>query len=151
MNPSLRERISRRLEALPDDRGYQVLDYVEFLESKYAERQAPPPNVFQRFAEGVEDAMRAGRISTQAIGQTMDLLNGAMNVLSGVTAAGKSVASDLVTTATQITTNPLQRPAGTSAASPPLPPSTSSAVPGAPPNAAPPTPPGAPPGGSPKP
>ena len=78
MNPSLRERISRRLEALPDDRGYQVLDYVEFLESKYAERQAPPPNVFQRFAEGVEDAMRAGRISTQAIGQTMDLLNGAL-------------------------------------------------------------------------
>ncbi|MFA6166362.1 MAG: hypothetical protein WC700_07105 [Gemmatimonadaceae bacterium] len=110
MNASLRDRISRKLDTLSDDRGYQVLDYVEFLESKYAERQSPPPNVFQRFAEGVEDTMRAGRISTQAIGQTMDLMNKAMGVLSGVTAAGKSVADDLMTTASQITTNPLQNP-----------------------------------------
>ncbi|MBI5600721.1 MAG: hypothetical protein HY944_04045 [Gemmatimonadetes bacterium] len=110
MNQSLRDRITRKLDSLSDDRGYQVLDYVEFLESKYAERQAPPPSVFQRFAEGVEDTMRAGRISTQAIGQTMDLMNKAMGVLSGVTAAGKSVADDLLTTASQITTNPLQNP-----------------------------------------
>ncbi len=110
MNPNLRDRILRRLDALSDERGYQVLDYVEFLESKYAERQTPQPNVFQRFAEGVEDTMRAGRISTQAIGQTMDLMNKAMGVLSGVTAAGKSVASDIVTTASQIATNPLARP-----------------------------------------
>ncbi|MBW7935122.1 MAG: hypothetical protein H3C62_16240 [Gemmatimonadaceae bacterium] len=110
MNPSLRDRILRKLDSLGDDRGYQVLDYVEFLESKYAERQAPPPNVFQRFAEGVEDTMRAGRMSTQTIAQTMDLMNKAMGVLSGVTAAGKSVANDLVTTASQITTNPLQKP-----------------------------------------
>lgn len=110
MNPSLRDRITRKLESLSDDRGYQILDYVEFLESKYAERQSPPPNVFQRFAEGIEDTMRAGRISTSAIAQTMDLMNKAMGVLSGVTAAGKSVANDLVTTASQITTNPLQKP-----------------------------------------
>lgn len=119
MNQSLRERIARKLESLNDDRGYQVLDFVEFLESKYAERQAPPPNLLQRFAEGVEDAMRAGRLSTQTIGQTMDLLNGAMGVLNGVTAAGKSVANDLVTTATQITTNPLQKPSGTTPAATP--------------------------------
>ena len=120
MNPSLKDRISRKLDALADDRGYQVLDYVEFLESKYAERQTPPPNVFTRFAEGVEDTMRAGRVSTSAIAQTMDLMNKAMGVLNGVTAAGKSVASDLVTTATQITSNPLANP---SAAPPPPPPS----------------------------
>ena len=110
MNPSLKDRILRKIENLPDDRAYQILDYVEFLESRYAERQAPPPNVFQRFAEGVEDTMRAGRISTSAIGQTMDLMNKAMGVLNGVAAAGKSVASDLATTATQITTNPLANP-----------------------------------------
>jgi len=118
MNPSLRDRITRKLESLSDDRGYQILDYVEFLESKYAERQSPPPNVFQRFAEGIEDTMRAGRISTSAIAQTMDLMNKAMDVLSGVTAAGKSVANDLVTTASQITTNPLQRPTPAPAADP---------------------------------
>lgn len=110
MHASLKDRILRKIENLPDDRGYQILDYVEFLESRYAERQAPPPNVFTRFAEGVEDTMRAGRVSTTAISQTMDLMNKAMGVLNGVTAAGKSVASDLVTTATQMTSNPLANP-----------------------------------------
>lgn len=110
MNPSLRDRILRKIENLSDERGYQVLDYVEFLESKYAERQAPPPSVFSRFAEGVEDTLRAGRVSTTAIAQTMDLMNKAMGVLNGVTAAGRSVANDLVTTASQITTNPLAKP-----------------------------------------
>ncbi|MBM3907565.1 MAG: hypothetical protein FJ363_05725 [Gemmatimonadetes bacterium] len=110
MNPNLRDRITRKLESLPDDRGYQILDYVEFLESKYAERQAPPANVFTRFAEGVEDAMRAGRLSTQTITQTMDLMNKAMGVLNGVTAAGSSLANDLVSTASEIATNPLQKP-----------------------------------------
>lgn len=136
MNPNLRDRITRKLESLSDDRGYQVLDYVEFLESKYAERQAPPANVFQRFTEGVEDTMRAGRISTQAIGQTMDLMNKAMGVLSGVTAAGKSVADDLMTTASQITTNPLQSPPP-APVPPPATPSVSAAAPAAQPPAAP--------------
>ncbi|MDP1892045.1 MAG: hypothetical protein Q8K55_14220 [Gemmatimonadaceae bacterium] len=140
MNPNLRDRIARRLDSLSDDRGYQLLDYVEFLESKYAERQTPPPNVFQRFAEGVEDTMRAGRVSTQAIGQTMDLMNKAMGVLSGVTAAGKSVADDLMTTASQITTNPLQSPPPAPAA-PPAAPAVSAAPPPAAPPAAPPAPP----------
>lgn len=134
MNASLKDRILRKIENLPDDRGYQILDYVEFMESKYAERQAPPPNVFQRFAEGVEDTMRAGRISTSAIGQTMDLMNKAMGVLNGVTAAGKSVASDLVTTVTQITTNPLANPP---AFPPPADPAT---PPAAPPSSPPPGP-----------
>jgi len=96
MNELLRERINRQLDALGDDRLYQVLDYVEFLASKYAERQTPSPNVLQRFAETVEDRLRAGRVSTTAIADTMNLMNRAMNVLSGVAAAGKSVATDLV-------------------------------------------------------
>lgn len=137
MNTNLRDRINRKLDNLNDDRGYQILDYVEFLESKYAERQAPPPNVFTRFAEGVEDTLRAGRVSTGAITQTMDLMNKAMGVLSGVTAAGKSVANDLVSTASQITTNPLQKPAVPPAAPPadanaanaPIPPAASASAP----------------------
>ncbi|HKG93703.1 MAG TPA: hypothetical protein VKA84_17480 [Gemmatimonadaceae bacterium] len=96
MNELLRDRILRKLEGLPDERLYQVLDYVEFLDSKYAARQNPPGNVFQRFAEGVEDKLRAGRVSAATISETMNLMNRAMNVLSGVAAAGKSVASDIV-------------------------------------------------------
>ena len=40
MHDQLKERIQRKLDALSDERGYQLLDYVEFLESKYAERAA---------------------------------------------------------------------------------------------------------------
>ena len=96
MNSTLRDRIVRTLDSLPDERGYQLLDYVEFLESKYAERTSQAPNALQRFAEGVEDTLRAGRVSASTIAETMGLMNKAMGVLSGVAAAGKSVASDVV-------------------------------------------------------
>ena len=106
MNDFMKERILRRLETLSDERLYQVLDYIEFLESKYAQHAGAPPNVFQRFAEGVEDTMRAGRLSTSAVAETMGLMNKAMNVLSGVAAAGKSVANDVVNAATQKPSQP---------------------------------------------
>jgi len=96
VNDLLKERILRRLEALPEDKAYMVLDYVEFLESKYAQRQAPGPNVFQRFAEGIEDTLRAGNVSASTVAEAMGFMGKAMNVLSGVAAAGKSVADDLV-------------------------------------------------------
>ena len=98
MNESLRDRIIRHLEPLPDERGYQVLDYIEFLESKYAGPASSSPSMFQRFTEGVEDTLRAGKVSTTAIAETMGLLTKAVGVLNGVAAAGKSVASDIVTT-----------------------------------------------------
>jgi hypothetical protein len=96
MNQFLTDRVVRKLETLSDERVYQVLDYIEFLESKYAEQKAAPPGAFQRFAEGVEDTMRAGKVSATTVAETMSLLSKAMGVLSGVAAAGKSVASDLV-------------------------------------------------------
>jgi len=99
MNEHLRDRILRKLEALPDERGYQVLDYVEFLDSKFAERATPQGNAFTRFTEAVEDKLRAGKVSAAAIAETMGLLNRAANVLNGAVAAGKSVANDLVTAA----------------------------------------------------
>jgi hypothetical protein len=120
MNQFLRDRILRRLETLSDERAYQVLDYVEFLESKYAERQNPTANVFQRFAETVEDKLRAGRVSAATISETMSLMNKAMGVLSGVAAAGKSVASDIVGAATNLTTT--TPPAVTEGAAPAPPP-----------------------------
>ncbi|MGI8496907.1 MAG: hypothetical protein ACR2OG_04895 [Gemmatimonadaceae bacterium] len=101
MNEFLRDRILRKLDTLSDERAYQVLDYIEFVESKYAERRPAAPGVFQRFAEGVEDTMRAGRVSATTVAETMGLLNKAMNVLGGVAAAGKSVATDVVGAARQ--------------------------------------------------
>lgn len=118
MNDALRDRILRRLDTLSDERGYQVLDYVEFLESKYAEKTAQSPNVFQRFTEGVEDSLRAGRVSATTIAETMGLLNKAMGVLSGVAAAGKSVASDVMEAASR-TTSSHAPPAAPPAPTPP--------------------------------
>ena len=113
MNEHLRERIIRKVESLTDERGYQVLDYVEFLESKFAERQTPPGNAFTRFTEAVEDRLRAGKVSATAIAETMGLLNRAANVLNGAVAAGRSVATDLVTAAQSAT---VRGPSGTTGA-----------------------------------
>lgn len=96
MNEHLRDRILRKLDTLSDERGYQVLDYVEFLESKYAERQSPGANVFTRLSESVEDKLRAGRVSASVIAETMGFLNRATGVLNSAMAAGKSVADDVV-------------------------------------------------------
>jgi hypothetical protein len=133
MNEMLRDRIIRKLDVLPDEKLYQVLDYAEFLASRYAERTAQSPNVFQRFAEGVEDSLRAGRVSAGTIAETMGLLNKAMGMLNGVAAAGKSVATDVVSAARSSTTpRPGARPdtesngsAPPDAGAPPEPPSPS--------------------------
>jgi hypothetical protein len=109
-HPFLRDRIMRKLETLSNDRLYQVLDYVEFLESRYAERQPSAASVFQRFTEGLEDTMRAGRLSADTIAQTMGIMSRAMGVLSGVAAAGKSVASDVVNAASRPTQRGPARP-----------------------------------------
>lgn len=129
MHDILKDRILRRLETLPEDRLYQVLDYIEFLESKYATRQAPGPNAFQRFAEGIEDTLRAGNVSASTITEAMGFMSKAMGVMNGVAAAGKSVASDIVGTvgaaATKATAAAKEASAGTATppAAPPTPPS----------------------------
>lgn len=102
MNPHLRDRIVRKLEELSDERGYQVLDYVEFLESKYAERQNPPATAFSRFSDAVEDTLRSGRVSASRIAGAMEMMNRAKGVLDGVAAAGRSVATDLASAASRL-------------------------------------------------
>jgi hypothetical protein len=96
MNEFLRDRILRKLDGLSDERLYQVLDYVEFLESKYAERKEQAQNPLFRFAEAVEDKLRAGRVSATTIAETMNLMNKAVGILNGVAAAGRSVAEDIM-------------------------------------------------------
>lgn len=94
MNEQLKERILRRLESLADERGYQVLDYVEFLESKYASRAAPT-NIFARITEGIEDTMRAAKLPIKAISGTTGLVESAGKVMKGVAAAAQSVVDEV--------------------------------------------------------
>lgn len=99
MNPYVRDRIARKLDTLSDERLYQVLDYVEFLEGKYAEKPASAVNVFTRFAEGVEDKLRAGGVAVSTVSETMGFLNKAMGVLNGVAQSTVAVGRDVVSAA----------------------------------------------------
>ena len=93
MNDILRERVLRKLETLSEERAYQVLDYIEFLESKYAERPAGAPP-FQRVAETLEDTLRAGRVPVTIIKGTMDAVGKAGKFLEGLAAAGKAAVEE---------------------------------------------------------
>ena len=93
MNDVLAERIRRKIETLSDEQAYQVLDYVEFLESKYAQRAAGAP-AFQKVAETLEDTLRAGRVPLNIIRGTMDTVGKAGRFLEGLAAAGKAAVED---------------------------------------------------------
>lgn len=95
MNDLLKQRIARLLDSLSDERGYQILDYIEFLDSKYAERSRPG-GIFARLTETVEDTMRAGKLPIQAISGTMGLMDSAAKVMKGLAAAGQAVVEEAV-------------------------------------------------------
>ncbi|MEJ7900683.1 MAG: hypothetical protein WKF63_02505 [Thermomicrobiales bacterium] len=99
MNDILRERLMRKLDSLPDERIYQIFDYIDFLESRYAQRSGPGSNRLQTFAEGVEDTLRAGRIGATAVAGTMTVMGRAVSAINTVAAAGKSVATEFMTAA----------------------------------------------------
>jgi len=142
MNPYVRDRINRKLDTLSDERLYQILDYVEFLESKYAEKSAPVANVFTRFAEGVEDKLRAGGVAVGTVAETMGFLNKAMGVLNGVAQTTMTVAGDVVnaakTAADQVGAPPPAASSPSPVTPPPAPgmPPSATATPSAPPGAA---------------
>jgi hypothetical protein len=96
MNEHLRDRILRKLETLSDERGYQVLDYIEFLQSRYAERESPSASTFTRFTEAIEDKLRASKVSANAIAETVGFMNRAANVLNSALETGKTMANELV-------------------------------------------------------
>jgi hypothetical protein len=100
MNDILRDRVVRKLDLMPDEKLEQVLDYIEFLDSKYAPRNAPAPSTLTKFAEGVESTLRAGKVSASAISGTMNIMNKAVGAITEVAAAGKSVASGIMGAAT---------------------------------------------------
>jgi hypothetical protein len=114
MNDILRERLIRKLDTLPEEKIYQILDYIDFLESKYAPKLSTAPNPLKRFAEGVEDTLRAGKMSANVIGGTMSVMNKAVGVLTDVANAGKSVATEIAGVASSVTSSKPQAPQGPS-------------------------------------
>lgn len=91
MEEVTRKRIVRMLERLPEEQLYQVLDYIEFLELKYARAAARKPDAFQEFAERVEDQLRVRSLAPKAMKGTMRLMSGAGRVLDGVRDIGRGL------------------------------------------------------------
>ncbi|HXW97028.1 MAG TPA: hypothetical protein VEI47_05530 [Gemmatimonadales bacterium] len=100
MNDLLKQRILRRLEGLADERAYQVLDYIEFLESKYAERAAPT-GILAKITETVEDTIRAAKLPVQAISGTATVMDSASRIMKGLAAAGQAVMDEAVKAASR--------------------------------------------------
>jgi hypothetical protein len=95
MHDVLRERFLRKIESLPDEQIYQILDYIEFLESKYAAAAAVEASGLQKFAEGLEDKLRRKAVSPSTIREAFQLISAADRVLSGVSSAGRQILTDL--------------------------------------------------------
>jgi|SRR3990172_643643 len=113
MDEILRKRIERKLDGLPEDKGYQVLDYIEFLESKYG-TTARQPTPVERITEGVGDTLRAVRVPAEAIRGTMGVVDSASRMMQRLAAAGRAAVEELKQ--------------GTAAPPPPTPPSAAEGV-----------------------
>jgi hypothetical protein len=95
MNDLLKQRITHLLETLDDEKAYQVLDYAEFLNSKYGER-GQPSGILAKITATVENTMRAGKLPIQAITGTVGLMDSAAKVMKGLAAAGQAVVDEAV-------------------------------------------------------
>ncbi|MFV1985845.1 MAG: hypothetical protein ACC682_01075 [Gemmatimonadota bacterium] len=95
MNEILKKQIWRKLEALPEEKVYEVLDFIDFLGSEYGDRSAGEPPVFQKFAEGVQKQMRRGRVNATAVNTTMKVLGRADRVLDSFRQAGREFLAEL--------------------------------------------------------
>ena len=97
MHDVLRQRLLRRIESLPEAQVYQVLDYIEFLESKYAREAQVEASGLQKLAEGLQDRMRKKAMNPETIREAFQLIAAADRVLSGVSSAGRQILTDLGT------------------------------------------------------
>jgi hypothetical protein len=86
----LRRRVWRKVESLPDEKLYQVLDYIEFLDEKYGEEQ-PKADGMQKLAESVQDKLRARRVAPWALKGVM----GALSVVDKAVGTAAKAARDL--------------------------------------------------------
>ena len=94
MHDTLRARLLRHIEALPEAQVYQALDFVEFLSSKYA-RDVRQPNAFERFTEVLEDMMRGQGLAFGTIKGALGVMGTAGRMMSGITEAGRAVVREV--------------------------------------------------------
>lgn len=95
MHDVLRARLLRKIESLPEAQVYQVLDFIEFLESKYAGDLSAETTGLQSFAEKLEDQLRKRTVSPSSLREAFQLIAAADKVLSNVANVGRELLGDL--------------------------------------------------------
>jgi hypothetical protein len=95
MHDVLRTRLLRKIESLPEEQVYQILDFIEFLESKYAKDLPAEASGLQSFAEKLEDQLRRRAVSPSSLREAFQLISAADKVLSNVANVGKELLGDL--------------------------------------------------------
>jgi hypothetical protein len=94
MNEILKKQIWRKLEDLPDEKGYQVLDYIRFLEREYADGESEAKGL-RRFAELLQDEMRRRRIPASAVRESMRVIGATDRVLGAFREAADEFMAEL--------------------------------------------------------
>ena len=94
MNEVLKKEIWRKLEGLPDEKAYQVLDYINFLRSRYSQKDGAATPI-QRIGEVVQDTMRKGKVPARALRETMKVMGTADRVLGNLREAGREFLVEL--------------------------------------------------------
>jgi hypothetical protein len=95
MHDVLRARLLRKIDSLPEEQVYQVLDYIEFLEAKYSKDLAAEATGLQSFAEKLEDQLRKRTVSPSSLREAFQLISAADKVLSNVANVGRELLGDL--------------------------------------------------------
>jgi hypothetical protein len=95
MHEAMRRRILRKLDTLPEPQLYQVLDYIEFLESRYNRGVPDETTPLQKLAERLEDGLRKGNVNPSNVREAFQLISSADRVLQSVSARGRQLLEDL--------------------------------------------------------
>lgn len=86
----------RKIESLPEEQVYQVLDYIEFLDSKYGSPdQQKQAGGFQRLAEGLEDGLRNRSLDPSRLREAFQVFAAADRAMSGVAKAGRQLFEEI--------------------------------------------------------
>jgi len=94
MNENLKTTIVQKLENITDETGRQLLDYMEFLESKF-NRSTRERSTLERIAENVEGTLRSNPLGEAALKGTGGIIDAAGSVARGVAAAGQALLDEL--------------------------------------------------------
>jgi len=94
MDDVLRQRLIRKIESLPEEQVYQVMDYIEFLDTKYGGMPEGASGL-QKLGEGLQDKMRKRAMNPATIREAFQIISTADKVLQSVSNAGKRLMDEL--------------------------------------------------------